>query len=303
MIDKIINVLLAMGVTFLAGYGLWEIHGLAQEPKIILSFIGFGGLLSGALYFKNSNTSFSQYLGLVAFSYYSKFTYEVFELIPEPSAFIHDLKYCGMAALGVLFFYTFFKKVVPSLIYFTLSILAGLVFAGTILNLIREYLNIHHVISLTSVFILWQLHTYKLPINSMINKLLNLTNITGDRVYDSNHELIGGLAIFGLLASRISLFGLGFLPFFMGTTLFIGLLLSLNNKLKAIQAGFWFSLALMFFHVYQNISLSTSTLVLLSGVGCIILAYALKTLKNNPEVFKKLQDNIPQFLKQYQIKD
>ena len=300
MIDKIITVLVCMGTTFLAGYGLWELSSLSNELAISFSCMGFLSLLGGAAYFKKTNLGITQFLGILSFSYGSFATYKILHLVPD-NVINLNFKVWIDALLAYGYFYLFHKFLAKTFPY---ALLRFLSFIGVILsslNLIQEYINANMIISAISLAALWEIHKIQTNQNSFLRKVFTAKE---DGSFDKTGlEVANGISLVFLLTNSFHILGLSNFPFYVLSSLFLGVLISLNTKFLAVKGGFWISLLMMFVSIFSVISLSTSVIVLICGVSCLALAYGLKKLKDNPTAFNVVKNNIPTFLKQYEVKD
>lgn len=310
MIDKLIKLLVYLGVTFLSGYMMWEISSVSGPLACALAIGAFLGTV--VVNFKNKdNQNFVQYFGLIGAHFGGMAVYKGLELIPNYSQLIFDLKLVASAALTFAYFSLFHKHIAKAKFYAILKVLSLISLIVSLSNLVYEYLNMNLVVTVVALVGLWQSHKIQLNKKSFLDLLISRKSelTTADkRKYSLNYDpvslsMLNGACVIALLWVSFPSSSLGDTLYYFATTVVLGTFWVFNTRSKSIVLGFWVSISLMIYNLYYVLDLSRSMTVLVAGIGCLALALMLKKIKDNPSLSNEVRDALIKGLSKYEVKD
>lgn len=312
MIEKIINILMYLGITLISGYVIWMCNNGDQRIGLAVGSLGALGVILNGKKISEKDPVLSQLLEVLGLAYGSYAIYCGFDLLDKVSitysVYFEILTHCTFFCL---YAFCFYYKVIKTKFTQYVALFGFAIFNFSLLLEVMMNSNWNIVCCILSVLLIMIVHFAEIPTQNISNpSLLKIQSVLKEIFfYEKSNDLGSPQAIalflaigFLILFPFVSGF-LNFILYFSVLSLFLGLLTVLNNKKLPIIIGFWLSLAKIFNSLFHNINIDKSVWILIGGVSCLVLALTLKQIKKYMESKKNISEYAPKFLLKLKLED
>lgn len=312
MIDKMISLLLNIGLILINGFMFYE---LSQNSDILVILGSFALSLVSLLFIcvkDKYSPLIMNVLGLFYLAHGLKLLSNYLDLQNHIEYSVIWMIIFGLLTVYSVAFKSMVKSNFTSIVYSIMTFM----FYFSIINVISDFMDKKLFLFFFSTFVLSSAHLMEIPSSQLTSgivkqiqlfylKILSLIGF-GNVSPQSNSNLVYYVFSSILILYPFPSSDIGTLIYFVGLSLFFGFMILLNNLRIAIRLGFFISLIMMCFNLFSSLSFDNSYVVLIAGSILVGLALSLKKIISkfktlNIEKFNEYRLETPEIKKSSKI--